>query len=453
MTSTGAAPAPLADAGSLLRDRRYLFFLLLGAVIGAPVAAFSYFFIKTVSQGNQFFFTDLPTDLGFRGEPAWWPLLPLAVSGLLVSLTIRYLPGTGGHSPADGFKPAGATPPRDLVGILLAALSTLCLGAVLGPEAPLIAMGSGLGVLALHLVRRDAPEMAALVVGAAGSFAAISVILGSPIVAAFLLMEVVGLGGGMLSVVLVPGLLAAGIGSLVFVGLNSWVGFGTFELAVPSIPHVGAPTGATFLWAIGIGVAGAVLGSAIRRLALVLRTAIEPRLLVLTPVAGLAVATLAIAFAQATGKSSSEVLFSGQFQLPSLIQHSEGWTLGALVLLVACKGLAYSFSLSCFRGGPIFPALFVGTAGGLALAHGPGLPPITGAAMGMGALAVAMLGLPLSSVLIVAVLLSSDGANLLPLVIVAVVVSYVVSARLAPAATASQAEPAPQGTAPAPTSS
>jgi hypothetical protein len=58
---------------------------------------------------------------------------------------------------------------------------------------------------------------------------------------------------------------------------------------------------------------------------------------------------------------------------------------------------------------------------------------IAGAAMGIGALMVAMLGLPLTSVLVVAVFLQADGLTLTPLVIVAVVVSYVVSARLAPA--------------------
>ena len=45
---------------------------------------------------------------------------------------------------------------------------------------------------------------------------------------------------------------------------------------------------------------------------------------------------------------------------------------------------------------------------------------------------VAMLGLPLTSVLLVAVLLQADAVPLLPLVIVAVVVSYVASARLGP---------------------
>ena len=137
-------------------------------------------------------FTTLPGDLGFSSEPLLWPLLPLTVSGLLVALTLRYLPGTGGHKPAEGFKASGATAPIELPGIILASFFTLSLGVVLGPEAPLIAIGSGLGVLALRLLKKDAPEQAVLVIGAAGSFAAISTLLGSPLVGAFLLMEAAG---------------------------------------------------------------------------------------------------------------------------------------------------------------------------------------------------------------------------------------------------------------------
>ena len=44
--------------------------------------------------------------------------------------------------------------------------------------------------------------------------------------------------------------------------------------------------------------------------------------------------------------------------------------------------------------------MFVGAAGGIALSHLPGLPMIAGAAMGIGAMSVAMLGLPLTSVLL-----------------------------------------------------
>ena len=46
---------------------------------------------------------------------------------------------------------------------------------------------------------------------------------------------------------------------------------------------------------------------------------------------------------------------------------------------------------------------------------------------------VAMLGFPLTSVLIVSVFFQADSLTLMPLAIVAVVVSYVVSARLSPA--------------------
>ena len=52
------------------------------------------------------------------------------------------------------------------------------------------------------------------------------------------------------------------------------------------------------------------------------------------------------------------------------------------MLLLACKGIAYGVSLSSFRGGPTFPALFFGAAGGVALSHLPGLPLVDGIAMG-----------------------------------------------------------------------
>jgi hypothetical protein len=52
--------------------------------------------------------------------------------------------------------------------------------------------------------------------------------------------------------------------------------------------------------------------------------------------------------------------------------------------------------------------------------------------MGLGAMSVTMLGLPLTSVLVASVFLPSDAIALMPLVIVAVVVAYVTSARVGP---------------------
>ncbi len=443
-------PDPLA----LLRSRSYIALLVIAAIVGAPVSAVAYFFLALVSKMQGWIFTDLPKGVGFHSEPLWWPVLPLLLAGVLVGLTIRYLPGKGGHSPADGFK-AGAGPPspRDLPGIVLAAFATLCLGVVLGPEGPLIALGGGLGVMAIKLVKRDAPARTQAAVAAAGSFAAISTLLGSPLTGAFLLMEASGLGGTMMQVVLVPGLLAAGVGSLIFTGLDAWTGLGTFSLAIPGLPHVGAPTFGEFGWALAIGVLAVPFGSGIRWLGLFLRPYVERRMVLLTPVVGLAVAGLAIAFAAATGKGSSEVLFSGQSALGPFVDHAASYTVGALVLLLACKGIAYGVSLSSFRGGPTFPALFLGAAGGVALSHLPGLPLVDGVAMGIAAMSVVMLRLPLTSVLLASLLLASDGLAVMPLVIVAVVVAYVLSARLTPKPAADSAAatgPQPSGPSPQP---
>ncbi|MBV9207952.1 MAG: chloride channel protein [Actinobacteria bacterium] len=440
-TPTATKPA---DPLALLRSRRYVALLVLAAILGVPIAAIAYFFLKLVAVLQRAVFTQLPSGLGFHGEPLWWPLLPLALAGVLVGLTIRYLPGRGGHSPADGFHAGGVITPAEIPGVFLAALATLALGAVLGPEAPLIALGGGLAVLAVRFRQRDLPAQTLAVVGAAGSFAAIATLFGSPLLAAFLLMEAVGLGGAMLDVVLLPGLLAAGVGALIFVGLDNWTGFGTFSLAIPHPPPYSHPDLAQFGWALVLAVAAAVTGTAIRRLALAIRPHVERRLLLLTPVAGLAVAGLAIAFAAGTGKSSSEVLFSGQTALPTFVGQAASYSVGALLLLLACKGLAYGVSLSSFRGGPVFPALFIGTVGGAAMSHLPGLPLVPAIAMGIGAMAVAMLRLPLTSVLLATLLLGSDGLAVTPLVIVAVVVAYVVVARIdPPAGTTAESRPAP----------
>ena len=173
----------------------------------------------------------------------------------------------------------------------------------------------------------------------------------------------------------------------------------------------------------------------------------------LTPVVGLAVAGLAIAFAADTGKSSSEVLFSGQSAFGPFIGQAASYSVGALLLLVACKGLAYGLSLSSFRGGPVFPAMFIGAVGGAAMSHLPGLPLVPAVDMGMGAMTVAMLRLPLTSVLLATLLLASDALAVTPLVIVAVVIAHVVTVRIAPAdpsAAKSAPTPAPSETTPTP---
>jgi H+/Cl- antiporter ClcA len=149
-------------------------------------------------------------------------------------------------------------------------------------------------------------------------------------------------------------------------------------------------------------------------------------------VLGLVTAGLAIGYGQATGRGSSEVLFSGEDALPNLLTSGASYPVRAVLLLIVCKALAYCAALSGFRGGPTFPAMFVGAAGGVAMSHLPGLPLITAAGMGIAAMTAGILRLPMTATLLTTLFLGPDGLTILPLVIVSAVVSYVFVVRLTP---------------------
>src|SRR5262249_6318726 len=159
-----------------------------------------------------------------------------------------------------------------------------------------------------------------------------------------------------------------------------WTGIGTVSMKLSDVPASSHPEGATFLWAIGFGAGAAVLGLSIRRLALRGRPQIERRSLILTPVAGLLVAAFAAIYSQGTRQASADVIFSGEESLPILVRSAGTYTVGTLLLLLVCKSLAYSVSLGSFRGGPVFPSLFIGAAAGILLSHLPGLPVTAGMA-------------------------------------------------------------------------
>jgi H+/Cl- antiporter ClcA len=437
-----AGGQPARDPLAVIRSRGYIAALVLAAIVGIPISAISYGFLALVAAIQRFLFTELPNQLLGSPAPAWWPVPWLVLCGLLTALTIRYLPGNGGHSPAFGFQTGGGPATgRELPGIALAALTTLGLGAVLGPEAPLIAIGGGLAALAVRLAKKDAPPTALTIMASAGSFAAISTLLGSPVLGAFLIMEAAGIGGMALSLVALPGLLASGIGALVFVGLDHWTGLGSFSLALPSVPPAEPPTLASLAWALVMGVAGALLGWLIRSLALWLRPIVHVNRVLVTSAFGLFIGLTAMAYQLVTGHSFTQVLFSGQDALPDLVEHAADYSLGVLVLLILCKALAYGLSLSAFRGGPVFPSMFIGAAIGIAASGLPGMNLAAGIGMGIGAMCAAMLRLPLTSTLLAVLLMGIDGVAVTPQVVVAVAVAFVVS-NVLPAPGPKKPEPA-----------
>jgi H+/Cl- antiporter ClcA len=430
-----------------IQSRAFIALMLVAAVAGVIVSLLAWCFLELVNQIQRGVYVHLPSDLGYHsGPPLWWSLPVLAIAGVIVAFAIERLPGGGGHIPANGLSTAGGpTLPVALPGVILAALATIGLGIVLGPEAPLIALGSGLGVLTIRLVRRDVPPQVVTVVAAAGTFAAASFLFQSPVIAAIILIEVIGLGGPKLTLVLLPGLLAAGIGSLVSIGMGSWTGLSTSAYALGSVEGLtkfARPDIADFGWTIALALAVGVVCVLMVRGGRRVQGPVAGRRFVLLPAIGLIVAGLAIAFQEASGKPFQEVLFSGQDAIPQLATKVGTWSIGALALLIVFKGIAYSISLGSFRGGPTFPGLFLGAVAGLMAGQLPGYSITPAVAVGMAAAVAAVLRLPLSAIVIAAVLTAGSGAGSEPLVIVGTVVAYMVSRMLlAPPATVELSTP------------
>jgi H+/Cl- antiporter ClcA len=425
------AASSTPDPATILRSKSYAALLVLAAILGVPIAVFSYFFLYIVNKVQAWIYTDLPSHFSAGILRTWWPVIVLTIAGFLVGLIITKFPGTGGEVPIKGLK-AGGEPPRPsyLWGVALTAVVSIGFGAVVGPEAPLIALGGGLAYFIAHTFKKNIERQAGSLVAASGSFASVSTLLGSPLTGAFLLMEAAGTGGLMLEVALLPGILAAGIGYLIFVGLDNLTGLGTFSLTVPNLPPYGSPTFSQFLWAIGIGIIAPLLVFIIRRAGLAYYAFLKRNLMPFTVLAGLLIGLLSVAFTSWTGHSNSYILFSGQNQLAPLLSNGAKFSVGTLLLILMMKGVAYGLSIVSFRGGPTFPAMFLGAVIGVLLSNVTGLVMIAGVAIGVGAMVTAMLRLPLTAVLLTTIFLGADGVKTMPLIIVAVVISYMITARL-----------------------
>src|SRR6266702_2617168 len=158
-----ADPAPPAEltpeqAATTMVSKQFALLLVLVSVVGVVVSFATWGFLELIYQVTQELYTHLPHALGYQnGPPVWWPLPILGIAGIIVALAIRRLPGNGGHIPAMGLSAGTPPTPLELPGILLAGLAGVSFGIVLGPEAPLLALGPALAVMTVLLVRRDTP--------------------------------------------------------------------------------------------------------------------------------------------------------------------------------------------------------------------------------------------------------------------------------------------------------
>ncbi len=433
MRSVPAEPTPhedgsgsTADIAVIMRSPGYLRVLGMSALVGIPLSVVAFAFLVVLHQLEHLVWHTLPESLGYEVPPAWWPVAAIGLAGLLVGLTVRHLPGHGGHVPVAGLAGDSAKV-RDLPGVVLAALAGLSCGAVLGPEAPLIAVGGGLALLAVTHTRIAADPRATALVVAAGSAAAIAAIFGNPLVAAILFLEVVALARGQVMLVVVPCLISTGVGALLFTGLGDWTGLEIGALSIPdlqpvSLDLVDLVLSVPLAAVVAVGVVGIFIVG--RRTAGIAYS--QP---VVTPVAvGLIAGAGAALYAVVSGRSPEDVALSGQIMLGILAAHPEQWSVGTLILLLLCKSLAYALCLGAFRGGPVFPAVVLGAATGvLAGALLPGIDSVSGIAVGMAAGVAATTRLPVTSCILVVLLLGEAAFSLMPVVIVAVVTALIVA--------------------------
>jgi chloride channel protein, CIC family len=406
--------------------RQYLRTVALSAVVGIPAALVAALFLAAVHYLQHWLWVDLPDAVG-EAAPPWYLVIGLPVVGAAIVLLARlWLPGDGGHEPLDGLSMA-PTPIAHVPGIVLAALATLSFGAVLGPEAPVVALG---GAIALFLTARARlGERESSLLSLAGSFAALSALFGGPLVGGVFLMEsAVGLGAQAIPALL-PGFVAAAVGYLVFIGFGDWGGLEAPGLVVPSLPLYDGTYLVDLVLAVVVGVVAALAIVPLKRRAARLEELGKARLGMpgLLLAGGLAVGLLAVA-ADLLGADSQDVLFSGQAAIPALL--AETSTSVVLVLLVA-KAIAYAISLaSGFRGGPIFPAIFLG----IGIATFPviwfDMSPTVALAMGAAAGMAAQSRLLLSSMLLASLLVGSQGADAVPAAVLAAAAAWLTATAL-----------------------
>jgi len=382
--------------------------VLLG-ILGAVGAAV---FLTVMSWATDFVWEWLPEQVGLESVPWWYVVLGLLIGAVLIIAARGLGPGMG--SPLEGFH--FDIGPSRAFAALSVALATLVFGGVLGPEAPLIVVGTVIG----GLVTRNKPAQVQQLAMALGGIAAIGTILGNPFIAAFMVLEFAALGA-MPRQALVPMFVALGSGYLVLTGIGPFTGLGQVELAVPGLTEVDQLAFGDLLLGLVVAIIAGIAVLLSRQVGYALQRVEKVRPSIAIVVSALVIGGLATFIMLAFDQPYDVVPFSGETSMDSLI--SETSALAVLAIVVA-KALAYGVSLGGgWRGGPIFPATYIGVAAavmvGLVITSAPMSALIVA---GMAAGVAAMLKLPFTAGLLAVVIGAGAGLVVTPMAIIGAIV-------------------------------
>lgn len=356
MTSTGQErPAPTI---------RNLVLLSIPAVVIGVVSGLALWLVETVAGWiEDGVWTALPKTLGIDPSSGWWIFAVLTVTGVAVGLTVWLLPGHAGPDSATTELVTTPLRPGVLPSLVLATILGLAGGVSLGPENPIIAINASLLVAIVGRLWKAVPVQLVVTMAASGTIGAL---FGTPVAAALVFTGIVAAirGGGSLWDKLFLPLVAAAAGSLTM----TFLAHPQFLIPMPAYTAV---TGWDVVAAIVIGVVATAVGLvAVYLFPLIHRAFHALRHPLLFTIAG----GLVLGILGAIGGPIT--LFKGLTQMGQLIENRDEYSTGqiALILIVKLAALLVAAS-SGFRGGRIFPAVFIGAAVGVfAWALVPAIP-------------------------------------------------------------------------------
>ncbi|SEE81773.1 ion channel protein [Streptomyces sp. Ag109_O5-10] len=352
---------------------RALLPLILPALVVGVGSSLLFLLVSSLAERLQHvLWNNLPDALGIGRYSVPWMLVMLTATGIAVGLVVWLVPGHAGPDPATLGLEAVALPPAVLPGLVLATVLMLAGGPSLGPENPLIAVNVG---LALWLGRLAMPRLPGSLWPALADAATLGALFGTPVAAALVISEALAgkpLKGALWDNLFGP-LMAAGAGSMT----TALVARPTLDLGLPALSH---PRWPDLVAALVIAPAAALLGmcavhafpsvhGTFRRLG-------HPMLAL--PVGGIVLGLLGALGGHLT-------LFKGLDEVAELAKDPEGWSAGQFAVMAVVKLAALLVAATCgFRGGRIFPSVFIGAAVGLC-AHAlvPAVQPSVGVAAGV----------------------------------------------------------------------
>ena len=393
-----------------VQRKPYLRLILLALVLGLVTATMTFAFVSVVHILSDGLWVEAAEATGVPFGV--FALVACSLGGLLVGVLVRIF---GDHSGifADVMAEFGRTGRfdyRNSPGILITAIPSLVAGGSLGPEAPLADASGGLGTIVGDRLKLDARETRTL--GFSGVSGMLAAFITSPINGAVLGLESAKgavSGIALQAWVLFPSLLSSSVATVVFVGLSGHF-FGTLYVFPEYQPHV-----SHLFAAIPLGLLGGVVGISFFAVLRGMQRAMQPlkphviwRGLLGGIGLGIAGALLPL------------TLFSGEEQTVELINTAPEIGVAMLVTLAVVKALVTCLCLATgWKGGYVFPIMFVGVALGMAVELiFPGIPVAVAVAATLGGALVATFQAPLFAVLFVLIMVQAETA---PVVAIAVV--------------------------------